>query len=109
MISESNAHRDVARILKGLLGETRKGDESVCVKGYIAELNCLYPTKYAKLGGSQSLSLVDVRQRKRDQGAMRSAASCGTRDTKKYRDVFNLVGHSRVAIWFSPDAVSRPR
>ena len=29
-------------------------------QGYIAELNCLYPTKYAKFGGSQSLTLVEV-------------------------------------------------
>jgi hypothetical protein len=55
LIPESNPNRDdiVARIFEDLLGGTLKRTEVPArVKVYIAELNKLYPTKYAKFGNS---------------------------------------------------------
>jgi hypothetical protein len=63
MIPEKNPHRDdiVARIFEDLLGGSLKRDEVPArVKVYIAELNRLYPTKYAKFGDSQLVSLDEV-------------------------------------------------
>jgi hypothetical protein len=56
LIPVSNPHRDdiVARIFEDLLGGTlKRSDVPLRVKEYIAELNRLYPTKYAKFGNSQ--------------------------------------------------------
>ena len=53
LIPESNPHRDdiVARIFEDLLDGTLKRDEvRVRIGVYVAELNGLYPTKYAKFG-----------------------------------------------------------
>jgi len=63
MIPEQNPHRDdiVARIFEDLLSGSLKRDEVPArVKVYIAELNRLYPTKYAKFGDSQLVSLDEV-------------------------------------------------
>jgi hypothetical protein len=69
MVSASNPHRDdiVARIFEDLLGGTlKREDVPTRVKAYVAELNKLYPTKYAKFGDSQLVSLDEVLF---DQGA----------------------------------------
>jgi hypothetical protein len=63
LIPESNPNRDdiVARIFEDLLGGTlKREDVPARIKGYIAELNKLYPTKYAKFGNSRLLSLDEV-------------------------------------------------
>jgi hypothetical protein len=63
MIPEQNPHRDdiVARIFEDLLSGSLKREEVPArVKVYIAELNKLYPTKYAKFGNSLLLSLDEV-------------------------------------------------
>jgi hypothetical protein len=63
LIPESNPHRDdiVARIFEDLLGGALKREEiPASVKGYIAELNRLYPTKYGKFGDARLLSLDEV-------------------------------------------------
>ena len=63
LIPESNPNRDdiVARIFEDLLGGTLKREEIPArIKAYIAELNKLYPTKYAKFGNSRLLSLDEV-------------------------------------------------
>jgi hypothetical protein len=63
LIPESNPNRDdiVARIFEDLLGGTLKREEVPArVKVYVAELNKLYPTKYAKFGNSRLLSLDEV-------------------------------------------------
>jgi hypothetical protein len=63
MIPEQNPHRDdiVARIFEDLLsGALRREEVPVRVKVYIAELNKLYPMKYAKFGDSPLMSLDAV-------------------------------------------------
>jgi hypothetical protein len=63
MIPESNPHRDdiMARIFEDLLGGTLQREEVPArVKVYIAELNKLYPTKYAKFGDSPLMSLDEL-------------------------------------------------
>jgi hypothetical protein len=63
MIPESNPNRDdiVARIFEDLLGGALdRKDVPARVKTYIAELNRLYPTKYAKFGNSPLVSLDEV-------------------------------------------------
>jgi len=63
MIPEQNPHRDdiVARIFEDLLSGSLKREEVPArVKVYIAELNKLYPTKYARFGDSPLMSLDDV-------------------------------------------------
>jgi len=63
MIPGQNPHRDdiVARIFEDLLGGTLKRAEiSSRIKVYIAELNRLYPTKYAKFGDSPLVSLDEA-------------------------------------------------
>jgi hypothetical protein len=63
MIPEQNPHRDdiVARIFEDLLsGALRREEVAARVKVYVAELNKLYPTKYAKFGDSPLMSLDDV-------------------------------------------------
>jgi hypothetical protein len=63
MIPLSNPHDDdiMARIFEDLLGGTlKRQDVPARIKGYIAELNKLYPTKYAKFGNSLLASLEEV-------------------------------------------------
>lgn len=63
LIPESNPNRDdiVARIFEDLLGGTLKREDVPARVGvYIAELNKLYPTKYAKFGNSRLVSLDEV-------------------------------------------------
>jgi hypothetical protein len=63
MVPASNPHRDdiVARIFEDLLGGSLKREEVPGrVKIYIAEMNKLYPTKYAKFGNSPLVSLDEV-------------------------------------------------
>jgi len=63
LIPESNPHRDdiVARIFEDMLGGTLKREEVPHrIKIYVAELNRLYPTKYAKFGDGQLFSLDEV-------------------------------------------------
>jgi len=63
LISESNPHRDdiVARIFEDLLdGKLEREEVPARVKVYIAELNKLYPTKYAKFGNSLLVSLDEM-------------------------------------------------
>jgi hypothetical protein len=63
LIPQCNPHRDdiVARIFEDLLSGTFKRDEVRARVGvYVAELNRLYPTKYAKFGGARLLSLDEV-------------------------------------------------
>jgi hypothetical protein len=63
MIPASNPNRDdiVARIFEDLLGGTLEREEVPArVKAYIAELNKLYPTKYAKFGNARLVSLDEV-------------------------------------------------
>jgi hypothetical protein len=63
MIPEQNPHRDdiVARIFEDLLSCSIKRKEVPArVKVYIAELNKLFPTKYAKFGDSPLVSLDEV-------------------------------------------------
>ncbi|SHK61491.1 hypothetical protein [Bradyrhizobium lablabi] len=63
LIPAGNPHRDdiVARIFEDLLGGTLKREEVPArVKGYIAELNRLYPTKYVKFGDATLVSLDEV-------------------------------------------------
>jgi hypothetical protein len=63
LIPESNPHRDdiVARIFEDLLGDTLKREEvPIRIKVYVAELNKLYPTKYAKFGGARLVSLDEM-------------------------------------------------
>jgi hypothetical protein len=60
LIPESNPHRDdiVARIFEDMLGGTLKREEVPRrIKIYVAELNRLFPTKYAKFGDGQLFSL----------------------------------------------------
>jgi hypothetical protein len=63
MIPESNPHRDdiVARIFEDLLvGTLARADVPARAKVYIAELNKLFPTNYAKFGNSPLVSLDEV-------------------------------------------------
>jgi hypothetical protein len=63
LIPGQNPHRDdiVARIFEDLLGRTLKRDEVPArVRIYIAEMNRLFPTKYAKFGDSPLVSLDEV-------------------------------------------------
>lgn len=63
MIPASNPHRDdiVARIFEDLLdGTLERAVVPARIKGYIAELNKLYPTKYAKFGDARLVSLDEV-------------------------------------------------
>jgi hypothetical protein len=63
MIASSNPHRDdiVARIFEDLLeGTLKREDVSARVRIYVAELNKLYPIKYAKFGNSPLVSLDEV-------------------------------------------------
>ncbi len=63
LISESNPHRDdiVARIFEDMLGGTLNREEVPHrIKIYVAELNRLYPTKYAKFGDARLVSLDEV-------------------------------------------------
>jgi hypothetical protein len=60
---ESNPYRGdiVGRIFEDMLsGSLRREDVRSRVNAYIAEFNRLYPTKYAKFGDSQLLSLDEV-------------------------------------------------
>lgn len=63
MVPAVNPHRDdiVARIFEDILSGLLKREEvRPRVKLYIAEFNKLYPTKYAKFGRSQLLSLDEA-------------------------------------------------
>jgi hypothetical protein len=63
MIPVGNPNRDdiVARIFEDLLGGTlKREDVPARVKVYIAELNKLFPTNYAKFGNSPLVSLDEV-------------------------------------------------
>jgi hypothetical protein len=63
MIPAENPHRDdiVARIFEDLLGGSLKREEVAGrIKQYVAELNKLYPTKYAKFGDSPLYSLDEA-------------------------------------------------
>jgi hypothetical protein len=63
LIPANNPNRDdiVARIFEDLLGGTLQREEVPArVKVYIAELNKLYPTKYAKFGDSPLMSLDEL-------------------------------------------------
>jgi hypothetical protein len=63
MIPANNPHRDdiVARIFEDLLdGTLKREDVPARAKVYVAELNKLYPAKYAKFGNSKLVSLDEV-------------------------------------------------
>jgi hypothetical protein len=63
MIPENNPHRGdiVGRIFEDMLsGSLKREDVRSRVNAYIAEFNRLYPTKYAKFGDSQLVSLDEV-------------------------------------------------
>jgi hypothetical protein len=63
LIPERNPHRDdiVARIFEDLLSGSLERDEVPDrVKTYVAEMNKLFPTKYAKFGDSPLVSLDEV-------------------------------------------------
>lgn len=81
MIPESNPHRDdiVDRMFEDMLSGSLKREEVPSrIKNYVAEFNRMFPTKYAKFGDGQLLSLD---QKKRPQpGGKAEAASWGYRD-----------------------------
>jgi hypothetical protein len=63
LIPGGNPHRDdiVARIFEDLLsGHLKREDVRARIKVYVAELNKLYPTKYAKFGEARLVSLDEV-------------------------------------------------
>ena len=83
IIPESNPFRDdiVARIFDDMLsGRLNRGELPTRIKTYVAEFNRLFPTKFAKFGDSQLLSLDECcSMTGRPPGATRSAAASGIR------------------------------